>query len=512
MILQRSRNTKRNIIVGTVCKLISLFLPFLVKSLLVGKLGADYLGMNSLFASVLQVLNVSELGIGVAIVSTMYGPIVNNDTSTICALLKFYRRAYKIIGLVLLTVGIVCTPLIPKLVKGDCPQNVNVYIVYLLYLVNTVLSYWLFSYRNSLISAYQRLDINNIISMVVNSVVYILQIVILCQAKSYYVYYSTVIMGTIVSNVTTAVITKRLFPDIKCSGELDNETKKELKKKVLGLLVGKISGVTRNSFDSIFISMFIGLIAAGQYNNYYTIFVTVSSFIILITDSMQAGIGNSIASDSIDKNLSDMERLSFIYMLLAGWVSIFMLCLYQPVMELWMGRDLLLPNTTMCLFVVYFYICSMGNVCSGYSTAAGLFWENRIRCVLEGIGNIILNFFLVQCWGVTGIVTATIIPLLIFGFNGCVHVTYKHYFKQGEVKYLLSQTLYGIITGLIAIVLWTLCNILVFDGLIKTILYRFAVCTILAPICYWIVYHKSQNWKEAINWIRPRIFSRIERR
>ena len=114
-------------------------------------MGVEYLGLNSLFTSILQVLNLAELGVGSAMVYSMYKPIAENDKSTICALLKLYKKYYFFIGLIIACVGALLTSLIPKLISGDIPGQLNVYILYLLNLAATVMTYWLFAYKNSLI-------------------------------------------------------------------------------------------------------------------------------------------------------------------------------------------------------------------------------------------------------------------------------------------------------------------------------------------------------------------------
>ena len=93
-------------------------------------------------------------------------PIAENDKSTICALLKLYKKYYFFIGLIIACVGVLLTSLIPKLISGDIPGQLNVYILYLLNLAATVMTYWLFAYKNSLLQAYQRSDIASKITIV----------------------------------------------------------------------------------------------------------------------------------------------------------------------------------------------------------------------------------------------------------------------------------------------------------------------------------------------------------
>ena len=124
MKLKRTKNATRNIVFGMTLKIYQSAMPFLVRTAMIYFMGVEYLGLDSLFVSILQVLNLAELGVGSAMVFGMYKPIVEDDAVTICALMKLYRTYYRIIGLVIAVVGLALTPLIPRLIKSDLPPAV----------------------------------------------------------------------------------------------------------------------------------------------------------------------------------------------------------------------------------------------------------------------------------------------------------------------------------------------------------------------------------------------------
>lgn len=157
--IERTKNATRNIIFGVILKVYQILVPFLMRTAMIYLMGVQYLGLNSLFASVLQVLNLAELGVGSAMIYSMYKPIAEDNNTAICALMKLYRTYYRIIGFIIAAVGLALTPFIPKLISGDVPQGINIYVLYLLNLGATVLSYWLFAYKNSILQAHQRVDV-----------------------------------------------------------------------------------------------------------------------------------------------------------------------------------------------------------------------------------------------------------------------------------------------------------------------------------------------------------------
>ena len=186
--MDKLKNTKRNIIYGSINKIIMLLCPFIIRSIIIKKLGMDYVGLGSLFTSILQVLSLAELGFGSAIVYSMYKPIAEEDNKTLSALIYFYRRIYRIIGSIILVAGIAVMPLLKYIISGKYPADINIYILYLIYLVNTVASYFMYAYKQSILMAYQRNDVDSNISSIVNMVMYGLQIAALLLTRNYYTY------------------------------------------------------------------------------------------------------------------------------------------------------------------------------------------------------------------------------------------------------------------------------------------------------------------------------------
>ena len=93
-------------IFGTLLKLYQLLVPFAMRTAMIYLLGVQYLGLNGLFTSILSVLNLAELGVGSAMVYSMYKPIAEDDEETICALMQMYKIYYRIIGVVIMGIGL----------------------------------------------------------------------------------------------------------------------------------------------------------------------------------------------------------------------------------------------------------------------------------------------------------------------------------------------------------------------------------------------------------------------
>lgn len=498
----RSKNVARNLKSGIVNKIIQTVAPFIIRSVIIQILGAEYLGLDSLFTSILQVLNLAELGFSSAITYSMYKPIVDKDTKTICALLKLYRKFYRIIGLVILGAGLVILPFLRFLIEGDVPNTANIYILYLIYLINTVLSYVMFEYKAALLNAHQRNDIITNIQSFVSVFQYIIQIMALVVFKNYYLFVGAACVGTVINNILLSILVKKKYPKYVCEGELSKEQKKDIRRRISGLMVYKICSATRNSLDSVFISSMVGLTAVAIYSNYYMIMIAIVGIMAVVVSSATASVGNSIVTETEEKNYKDMNKFNFIYMWISGWLAICLACLYQPLMKLWMGEENMFGLDIAIMFSVYFYALKMGDIRALYSDAKGLWYENRFRTIAESILNVILNAVLGYFFGVLGIVIATLISLFIFGFGFSARVLFKYYFVHEKVsRFFLQHAVYALTTIIIGTLTYLCCSSISVDGMLGLIL-KALVCVALPNILYLLIYRNTNIFKESAGFIK----------
>ena len=499
------KNAKRNILFGTFNRIIILIIPFIERTVIQTMLGAQYLGLGSLFQSIIHVLSLSELGFSSAMVYNMYKPAADGDTVKLNALLNFYRRVYRIIGFAILCIGLLLIPFLPHLIKGSYPEEISLTGLYLIYIANTAISYFLFAYKSSLIVVHQRDDVNSTINSVIKIGLMGSQIAILLITRNYYLFTLLMPVFTILNNLLIGWRTKVLFPQYRAEGELSSEDKAGIKKLVAGTFIQQACGVTRNSLDSICISAFLGLTLTGIYNNYYLIITGVTSFMGIITAAFMGGVGNHVATRSVEENYQEMKKLDFVYLWAGGWCTICLLCLYQPFMEIWMGRDMMLPFSAVVLFSLYSYLLKLGDVRSMYSSANGLWWEQRYRALGETLLNLILNITLGKMFGVHGIILATMISLFLCNYIWSVGITFRLYFGRKRQKgYYIYQGQESIVMIAGATITYLICQMIPVSNDYYQLILRAIMCVIVPNLLYYIVFRKSDQLQYAKKMIMRR--------
>lgn len=511
MQIERTKNTTRNVRWGFVEKLVQTVLPFVTRTLILKLIGEKYLGLNGLFTSIISVLNLADLGFGAAITYSMYKPIAENDDDSLCAILNFYRKIYRIIGTIILCVGGILMPFLPYLTNGDAPDDINIYLLFGIYIANTVLSYWLFAYKRSLLHAYHRDDVTTKIATLLHICQYGLQILVLFAFDNYYVYVIVLPLITVTSNIITEIVTRKMFPRIICRGTIDKSVTGNIKKQVGGAFIGKVCATTRNSLDSVFIAKFTTLTQVAIYGNYYYILSAVHNLMNVITNSMVGGIGNSIVNESLEKNYNDFSKFTFLYSWIAGWCACCMLCLYQPFMYIWTGEDLMLPFHTMVLFCIYLYVMSASDIKNVYYTARGLWWQGRWRSLLELIMNLLLNIIGAKFFGLWGILMATIITMVLINFLYGTRILFKNYFVNASMtKYVLTHLLYLLVVTVASALTYLVCSLLPDIG-VGYLFAKLGICIVLPNLLFTIAYFKTDNFKEMKRLI-SRVFSGVTRK
>ena len=183
---------------------------FFSRTVIIQIMSLDYAGLSGLFSNILTMLSLAELGVGEAIIFSLYGPIARTETDTIKSIMTFYQKVYRFVGAFIFAAGVAVTPFIYSLIK-DPPDIPHLRFIYVLYVINSAMSYF-FSYKASYVTATQ----NNYIVVRNNGIFEIARVA--CQAavllvfRSYVGFMITGIAFVLLQNISITVIADRMFP------------------------------------------------------------------------------------------------------------------------------------------------------------------------------------------------------------------------------------------------------------------------------------------------------------
>lgn len=491
MELSRTKNVIRNIISTLFMGLIATILPFFVRTYTIKYLGSEYMGLNNLCASVLTVLSATDLGVANAFAFRLYRPIAQGDRKEVCKLLNFYRKVYFVIGMVILAIGIIILPFIKLFISQNVPKDVNVYVIFFLYLINTVISYSSFSYKSLIFIAEQRKDYESLIVSISFGILYLSQIVLIYM-RQYFLSICVLPLCTMFENILRNLVAKNKYPDYIPSGTISKSEKMSLKKDIFSVAIYKFRDISRNAFDNIVISTFMGLVMLSNYQNYYTILTVPVWLLTVFYTSVLPSVGNFVVSNGREEIYGIYKKNAFIMSFIAAWFAICFGFLIQDFITIWLGADFRLSQEAVILFSVYIYLQGEAMIIKIMRESIGLWKQGKVWAGIEMVTNLMLNVLLVIWIGVEGIILATIISMLFISIPVENRIIFKKYFVGKGRDKIISMIIYAIWAINTSVIVGVACY---FAPNIQYIsfIYKVFACVIIPPLSCFLFFHRTEE-------------------
>jgi O-antigen/teichoic acid export membrane protein len=462
----RSWNVGRNAAIGLICQIITLIMNFVTRTVFAKCLASEYLGITGLFSNILSMLSLTELGLGSAIVYALYKPFAEDNHTKIRSIILFYKKAYLYIGCAFLFLGIALAPFLPYIIKEN-NTSINIYVVYFLYLTQSVVSYWFFAYRSAMLTASQNEYIITLVNCLCMVVMCILQLIVLLFSRGkdvalYFFVFLQVLSNIFMNGIVSYLVGKK-YPYInsKERSELERGERKDIFKNVLGLSLYRIGSTINSAADNILISSFVSITSVGLYSNYTLLQLAVVRVIGVIYSPLTASIGNLNALESRERKEFIFNCLNLMSFWVYGFCSLCFLVLLNPFIGgIWLGQEWLLEERVVIAFVLKFLIDGLLAAVIKFREASGLFYNAKIRYLFSIIINVSTSILFVYKLelGIFGVLLGSILAECLALFVDPI-IVYKHVFRKRAlffyIKYfkhflivVFTTFLVKIITGL----------------------------------------------------------------
>ncbi len=506
----RTKNVSRNALVAVTCQIVNLLLNFIIRTVFIKELGAEYLGVNGLFTNVLTILSFAELGIGNAIVFSMYKPLAKKDKEEIKSLMRLYKTAYNYIGVFVAVVGLGVTPFLKFIIKEkpDIPEGITV--LYVMFLANTAVSYF-FTYKKNIIIADQKNHIVIGVSQIIILLKTIVQIVFLKLTHQFLIYLLIQIIFTILDNIVCSCIADKLYPYLKEEAkQLASDKTKKIFKDVKALALYKFGSVILNGTDNILISALVGVKEVGLASNYVLLTVSCNSIISRVVEVFTSSVGNLNATEGAEKQYNIFQKLLFLTSWIFGFASIGLILISQDFIVTWIGEDYLLSNAVLIAIVFEFYVKGVHSVAYTYRSTLGLFIEGKWSAMLAAVINLVLSVILCNLFGIFGIFIATPVSRIItLGIVDPVLI-FRRGFNKNVSQYYYSYILYTAVYCGIAIICRLLLNTINIDGW-GGIIVEIIVVTITFNTMVALIFGHTKIFKEILGMFKNVIFHKCEK-
>ena len=376
--MQKSKVILLNSLSGAGAVVLNTLLQFINRTIFIHVLSAKLLGFSGLFTSVLGVLSLADLGIGTAISFLLYKPLANGDNKVVAQLMTLYKKIYRVLGVVVLLLGVVIFPFINLQITGTNAEIQEVQLVYFAYLLNSVVAYY-FAYLRVLFDADQKSYKNQLNYMVFNSLSSISQLIILLRFRNFLLYALVAVLFTMLSNISISFLVKKEYRHIltmKIDKGLDRTIWRQIIKLTIGNFSNKIGTIVVYSTDNILISTFVGVVQVGVYSNYALITNTLQNVIQRLFAGNTATIAQ-IKAKTLDEQKNTLFNLTASNSVLALIISGIYYIVVDLFIRFWIGSKFAL--TDIVTFVIALNLSSdiFRRTALTFIDAYGLAWEQR---------------------------------------------------------------------------------------------------------------------------------------
>jgi len=407
----RTKYTIINALVNVGGQILNQILLFIGRMVFIRYLSASYLGVNGLFTDVLGILNLAELGIGTAMIYSLYEPAAKDDKHKLAQLMNLYKWLYRAVSVCVFIAGLVLLPFLGFFIKGGSGIE-HLRLIYMMYVANSACSY-LLSYKNSIYLAYQKAYVKNLWVQLFDAIRTLVQIGIIVLTQNFILYLLAQFILQFIPNIIVSYQVDREFPYLKECHELpEKEERKGILKNIGAMSMHKFATVVVKNTDSLLMSSFVGLTAVGLYSNYKLFLQGINNLVGKLASAFTGSIGNVGAIEDSDTVFSIYREMQLLFYFVYSYWTVGLFALFNALITLCFGAEYCFSMATVGVFMTEFYIGGQRQVNLMFREAKGLFWYDRYKAIVEAFVNLVVSLILVQKFGVAGILGGTVVSSL----------------------------------------------------------------------------------------------------
>ena len=429
--------------VGMFFYILSLFLAFFSRKIFLDCLGAEFIGLTGALSNILSFLNVAELGIGTSITYFLYKPLQTDDRDKINDVMSVLAYLYRTIGLIIGAGGVIVSLFFPLMFSGQPVDLFLVYFAFFSFLASSMAGY-IINYRQLLVSANQKQYVVNSYFQTIAIVQNLVQILLAWYYRNVYLWVITGLVFTVIGCIVFNHRIDKVYPWLRIDTRKGKRLLREypeILRKTRQIFIQKIKNFILHRSDQILIFAFVSLKMVAFYDNYMIIVNKINYLVNILSDGMNAGIGNLIAEGNDSNTMKVFWELTAIRFLIVGMVIFPLLMFIQPFIVCWLGPEYRLNNTIVFLLLFSIFINLSRGVVEMYISACGLFsdvWAAWTELVL----NICVTLALAPFFGIAGILLGKIVSVFFiamfwkpyFLFTRGLHHNVKDYW-HGMLPY-----------------------------------------------------------------------------
>lgn len=446
----RIQKSLMNAQVNVVFYIISVILAFFSRKYFLQNLGTEFLGLSGTLGDMLNLMNITELGIGTAVGVTLYKPIFDKDHEKINDIISVFGFLYTRVGSIIAGVGIILSCFFPMMFAK---AGVPLYLVYLMFysmLYSALLGYFV-NYKQIILSASQQ---NYVIMLRYNTAVTLKVILQILTSFLPYNYLWWIALEALTITIYTFILNgtiRKYFPWLETSVRRGKEKFKEYKNlwtKTKQVFVLKLSHLVLNNSTNVLIAAFVNLSMVALYGNYNMLMSKITAFVDGLFTGMEASVGNLIAEGDKKNTLKVFNELLCIRYFLAALCSVTLYYICSPFIVVWLGAEYVMADKIILLLSMHFFVQQARLTVDNFKNGYGLYgdvWAPIAEVVMMVGIAVVLGAKLGIVGILTGLVTSELLIKMFWKpyylFSRGFEMSVLRYYWPLIIKYLLAMAL-----------------------------------------------------------------------
>ncbi len=484
-----------NVFSSVILNFLMILISFLSRLIFIRYFGEYYLGINGVFANLLGILSLADLGMSTALMYSLYKPLADNDEEKIAALIHFFRRIFTGVAIVITVVGLTLLPFLQYVINMEV-EIPYIEIYYIIALLTTASSY-LFVYKSLLIKADQKGYIVNKIQGIYGIISFAIQVVIIVGLQSYMAYVIALLILSVLGNVIINITANKMYPYLKKRHtKLEERERKVIGKNFKSLFIYKFCITLQTYTDNLMISIFVGTLVVGYYSNYTLVLGAMTTLLILVFDNIKSSVGNLIVSNADEENhFRYFKVLDFFNFWAVGFLSVAFLVCLTDFIELVFGEHYVLSFGVLFLIMLNFYKTNIRQAVWVIRETTGLFNKTKYISLVSSILNMILSLVLGYYMGLSGIILGTILAHFLYAWWREPFIIFGQYFKVSPGIYFRSYLVRMLIIGLAFIATYFLCTFVTIENLYLNFGSKVVISAIVPNLVILLFSYKTEEFQ-----------------
>lgn len=480
----RTKNSIKNAISSIIFNLIIGILGFVKVKVFVNGFTTDVYSFNQLLFQIMGYIAIADIGFGLLLNKKLYDALAKDDKDEVNKIYSTSKVFYKYIGIFMFSIAFIISFFIKIFTKADLsPEYMQ--IVFIIFAIRNIVDYFFIAPKFVLESDQKYYLINHLVKgiRIIETVIEIILVLLGVD------YLFVIIPGIFISILMNIYINKKIYKIYNWLEDTKIFNKKYLK-GTRDVVVQKITGLVNSNTDIILLSTFVTPISVVIYTSYSYITKFLIDMLYMVSAAITPSYANVINKDDTEKSYNVFRELNTIFMFIATFITIMLYGLFNSFITLWIGSEYVVDNITLLMFCFIAFQKIAERAVIIMINSKGLFKETKSAILIESILNVVLSLFLINKFGILGVLIGTVLSKVI-----CTNIQepvyiYKNIFKKKCYIHFLEY-FFNIMLVLIAVFILNSINISVVT-LIDWIIYA-VILAIIVIVLIVFVYTISFN-------------------